>query len=188
MVFGHTLVDAQLYLLQFIPPGGRLLIAGGGTGWILEEIAERLPGSLEIDYIEVSARMMAAARKRKTGAHKVTYLTMPVQHMPTAMQYDAVMTAFLFDNFSDSTAREVFTAMHARLKNDGLWLYCDFLHTGGLVHKILLKSMFLFFRMFRSIESRRLPDMDARFLESGYRVAQQKKYMNGFVAATAYIK
>jgi hypothetical protein len=35
MVYGRALINAQVYLLQYVPAGASVLIAGGGTGWIL---------------------------------------------------------------------------------------------------------------------------------------------------------
>jgi ubiquinone/menaquinone biosynthesis C-methylase UbiE len=39
MVFGKSIVRAQQSILPFITTPARMLIVGGGTGWILEEIA-----------------------------------------------------------------------------------------------------------------------------------------------------
>ena len=47
---GKALREAQIYLLQFIPANARLLIVGGGTGWILEEITVVHQQGLAIDY------------------------------------------------------------------------------------------------------------------------------------------
>ncbi|MEZ4686196.1 MAG: hypothetical protein R3B47_09055 [Bacteroidia bacterium] len=41
LVFGNRIRQAQRWLLDFIPEGSSILILGGGTGWILEELAEK---------------------------------------------------------------------------------------------------------------------------------------------------
>jgi spermidine synthase len=55
LVYGNALVEAQVYLLQFIRPNSKILIAGGGTGWILEELAKLHPEGLKIAYVEIGA-------------------------------------------------------------------------------------------------------------------------------------
>ena len=40
LVFGDSLVEAQTSLLHYIPSNSQILIVGGGTGWILEEISK----------------------------------------------------------------------------------------------------------------------------------------------------
>src|SRR5665213_2689273 len=62
LIYGDALVRAQVYLLGFIPENAKVLIAGGGTGWILEKLADVHPAGLQITYAEVSAKMMAQAK------------------------------------------------------------------------------------------------------------------------------
>ena len=59
VVYGKALIDAQVYLLQYIQPNSTILIVGGGTGWILEEVARIHPTGLQITYVEAYAQMMA---------------------------------------------------------------------------------------------------------------------------------
>ncbi len=93
MAYGRALVNAQLYLLNSIPAGALILIAGGGTGWVLEEIAKIHPSGLTIDYVDASGKMIALAEKRNTGANKVTFITDPIQDVQFGQkEYDVVLT------------------------------------------------------------------------------------------------
>ena len=56
-----------------------MLIVGGGTGWILEEIADRYPAGLRITYVELSREMMRLARRRRVGASVVSFVELPVE-------------------------------------------------------------------------------------------------------------
>jgi spermidine synthase len=67
LVFGRTLIAAQVAFLSSIPKNAKVLIIGGGTGWILEEITRLYPSGLTITYVEISANMMALSQKRNTG-------------------------------------------------------------------------------------------------------------------------
>jgi hypothetical protein len=51
---------------------------------------------------------------------------------------------------------------------------------------MLLKIMYLFFRLFSGIEATRLPDIDTCFKESGYEIGRKAEFINGFVEAVVY--
>src|SRR6476469_5208726 len=71
---GKGLRDAQIYLVQHIPAGSKVLIVGGGTGWILEEITRIHSSGLQIDYLDISANMILIAGKRDVGKNNVRFI------------------------------------------------------------------------------------------------------------------
>src|ERR1700744_542206 len=80
LVYGKALIRSQIYLLKHIPKNSNILIAGGGTGWILEEIVKIHPSGLTITYVEVSANMMDLSKKRNVQSNKVTFIYEPVEN------------------------------------------------------------------------------------------------------------
>ena len=181
------LINAQQYLLNAIPASARILIAGGGTGWILEELTKIHPSGLTIDYIDASQKMISLAKKRNAGNNQVTFITAPVQDISYGPKgYDVVLTPFLFDNFTDSTLQKIFPIIDQRLSREGIWLYCDFEDTGIFQQKVLLKIMYIFFRLCCGIEASQLPDIASCFSKYQYKITGQKTYRKGFVVATIY--
>jgi ubiquinone/menaquinone biosynthesis C-methylase UbiE len=66
IILGKALIRAQTTFLPYLSlPNSKVLIAGGGTGWILEEIAKVHPSGLHITYVELSEKMMALCTKKK---------------------------------------------------------------------------------------------------------------------------
>jgi len=179
-------VDAQVYLLQFIRPHSKILIVGGGTGWLLEELAKIRPGGLEITYVEVAAKMMAKSKKRKTGANRVVFVNDAIENLAFPNEFDVVITPFLFDNFSEQTLDNVFGHVKSMLKTNGLWLNCDFQLTGKWWQMAMLKSMFLFFRLICGIEASKLPDIYRQFAKQGFKVIEQKTFFGGFIVSEVY--
>ncbi len=115
LVFGRSLRHAQESLLVAVKPGDRILIAGGGAGWILEAIAEKFPQGLEITYIELSEKMIAEAKKKNADNNVVNFIHASILTEPLpAGYYDIVFTAFLFDNFGKEEASHLFTKLHKR--------------------------------------------------------------------------
>jgi ubiquinone/menaquinone biosynthesis C-methylase UbiE len=186
LVYGRALIKAQGYLLQFIPPSSRLLVVGGGTGWILEEMTKLHPEGLQITYVEVAPKMMALSQKRYVGSNKVIYINDAIENVSLADDFDVVITPFLFDNFREDTLQKVYHHIHATIKPDGLWLNADFQLSGKWWQKVLLKTMFLFFRLLCNIEASKLPDIEKEFDKYGYKVAGEKTFFGEFIVSTVY--
>jgi ubiquinone/menaquinone biosynthesis C-methylase UbiE len=80
LVYGKALINAQVYLLQYIPTDSKILIVGGGTGWVLEELTKIHPSGLSITYVEVSANMMALSNKRNIGHNWVVFINDAIEN------------------------------------------------------------------------------------------------------------
>ena len=186
LVYGRALINAQLYLLSFIEPGSRVLIVGGGTGWILEKLTKMHPSGLHITYVEVAVAMMDLSKKRDTGSNEVVYIQNAIEQVNLTPDFDVVITPFLFDNFTEQTLHTVFAYIHALLKPDGLWLNADFQLTGKWWQQLLLKSMFVFFRLICGIEASKLPGIKTRFTANSYAMVDEKAFFNDFIVANVY--
>jgi len=186
LIYGGALLNAQVYLLQYIPPNSKILIAGGGTGWILEEITKIHASGLNIIYVEVSENMMALSKKRNTGANQVAFINDAMEDVSVPADFDVVITPFLFDNFTEQTTQQVFNHIHSSLKPAGLWLNCDFQLGGKWWQGVLLKSMFLFFRVVCNIEATHLPDIDQHFAAHHYKSIAQQTFFGDFIVSKIY--
>ncbi len=186
LVFGKAIVNAQVYLLQHIPANSNILIVGGGTGWILDELNRLHPVGLTITYVELSTKMMAISSRRNTGANNVTFINSAVENVVLHPDFDVVITPFLFDNFSQATAQKVFDHLHSSLKTNGLWLYVDFEPIGKLWQQMALKTMHIFFKMLCGIEASRLPDVKYLFAERHYQPVESKLFFGDFIKAAVY--
>ncbi len=191
LVFGKSIVRAQRSLLPAIAPRSRILIVGGGTGWILEEVSRLHTSSLVIDYVEISANMLDLARKRECKANRVAFIHTAIEDYAASAPYDVIMTPFLFDNFSRPRAQEVFDKLHIYLKPGGQWLFTDFHIDKGanrLWQKTLLGSMYIFFRNISRVEADQLPDMQAHFVQNGYQLTFESYHFGRFIRSAAYRK
>jgi len=188
LVYGKALVNAQVYLLKHIPANSSVLIVGGGTGWILEEITRIHPTGLTITYVEIAPNMMALSRGKNTGGNKVVFINDAIENVALPTDFDVVVTPFLFDNFTEQTLHKVFNGISILLKKDGLWLNCDFQLTGKWWQWVLLKSMFVFFRVICGIEASRLPGIGKCFEVGGYKITEEETFFGKFILSQAYKK
>lgn len=191
LVFGQAQVNAQVDLLPYVAAGSRILVAGGGTGWILEKLAAMHPSGLRITYVEISANMIALAKKRKVGDNEVLFVHAPVEQFVTAERYDTILTAFLFDNFSPGRAAAVFSLLDGLLNKEGNWLFTDFVYRkeqGRLWQGLLLKIMYWFFGQLCKVEGKHLVDTTPLFTAAGYRQMYTAFRYWGFIKSIVYRK
>jgi len=186
LVYGKTMINAQRFLLKFISPGSKVLIAGGGTGWILEELSRLHSGGLTVTYLEIAPKMMQLSQKRNTGLNKIVFINKAVENARLQPNFDVAITPFLFDNFTQRNFELIFAHVHAALKPGGLWLNSDFQLTGKWWQPILLKTMFLFFRLTCNIEANRLPDIQKQFDLHGYKNIARKTFYGNFIVSEIY--
>jgi len=191
LVFGSSLIKAQSLFLNYVKPKSSILIVGGGTGRILEYLAREHASGLVITYVEISAKMIAAARKRDWKQNQVYFVHQAVEDFGSPVQYDVILTAFLFDNFTERKILQTFPRLDRMLNPGGYWFFADFIYNKGkgrLWQKILLNLMYKFFRLTCHIEARVLINMENIFYGNGYQIIFVKKYYAGFIKSIVYKK
>ena len=189
LVFFKSQVNAQINQLQYIPENSSILIAGGGTGWILEELTRVHPSGLKIIYVEISGKMIALSQKRSFKDNHVEFINLGIEDFKTDLIFDVILTPFLFDNFAEERAVKVFNQLNTHLKKDGLWFLVDFsLNTtnGNWWKWLLLKSMYSFFKLLGIVEANKLINMDPYFLKAHYQIVEERLYYGGFIKATIF--
>ena len=191
LIFGKAQVVAQTSLLAYIKKGDRLLIAGGGTGWILDEITKIHPSGLEIDYIETSAKMLSKSKKRQFGLNKITFTQKNVEDTDLNQIYDVIMTGFFFDNFEIRKAEQIFIYLDSLLNSGGLWLFTDFkphFGKGYIWQTVMLKIMYIFFRAVCKIEATHLVNMSPIFKDARYKPIFELTGYGNFIHSITYEK
>ena len=188
MVFGKRLLRAQQMSLGKIAAPARILIIGGGSGWILGEICNNITEGLEITYADAAPKMIAQAKKRDIKGNTITFIALPIEKSGIRAQYDFVITPFLFDNFTEGEAARIFAEIHNLLKPGGYWLFTDFQQTSNWWYRSVLKCMYIFFGLFCGIKATRLPGMEGLFKRYGYRVEREGYMQRGFVVSRVYTR
>jgi SAM-dependent methyltransferase len=205
LFYGQSEINAQVELLDYVRPGDRLLILGGGTGWILEKIAAIFPAGLRITYIESSARMMELTKTRNWGLNQVDLVNSGVEDWVEdgntgrkagsegkgRAEYDCILTGFFFDNFKEVHAAEIVRRVTPFLKKGGYWLEADFYYPRGrgkIWQAILLYSMYFSARLICGVEAKRLPDMEQIFSAEGYGLLYTTFHYQRFMRSVVYRK
>jgi ubiquinone/menaquinone biosynthesis C-methylase UbiE len=191
LVFFKAQVHAQVEQLRFIRPGSRILIVGGGTGWILDELTKIHQQGLTITYVEISGRMIDKARYRNLGGNDVSFVQSGIESFDPAGNFDVIHTAFLFDNFSIPRISQVYDKLDALLKPCGLWLFSDFHYepeNSPFWQGIILRIMYVFFGTIANVEAKKLTPMRPYFARANYEIKAQKGYYHNFIQSIVFLK
>lgn len=186
-IYGEAIRDAQAYFLPLISPSAKVLILGGGTGWVLAEVLKMRP-DLTVCYIEASAEMIRLSRARfmhgeDRGVH---YIHGTESAIPAHVKFDVAITAFYFDLFSPATLRGVIAKIQRAMVPGGLWLASDFVANRVLWQRMLLWSMYRFFRGLCGIEAKALSPWETLMSATDMKAEQEQYFFRSFIKSISY--
>ena len=187
IVFQRSIIKAQQYLIEFIMNNYKVLLVGGGTGWILEEISKLKRNNVSVVYVEKSLKMIELSKKRNYENISVEFVNEGIEQYKTDKNFDVILTPFLFDNFMEKKIQFVFKKLDALLNKKGFWLYADFTDDAmnkQLWKKYLLKTMYAFFSLTANIETQRLVNVRPYFADK-YEMVSEQFYYRHFIQAVA---
>ena len=178
LTFGGAIQRAQRRLLNDLPRSPRVLLLGGGSGWFLSELCQRVPAA-EVISIDASPAMNRRAarrleRLRRQGLNpRVTLITashavldeQPWRDLPP---FDLLITPFFLDIFSPEEIPSLMRALSIRLTPEGRWLFADFCPPLRGWRAAVLWVMYRFFRFVARLENQALGDFPTCFRQLGF--------------------
>lgn len=188
LVFGNILKEAQRTYLPVIPPRARVLIMGGGTGWLLKDLLAGNAGC-QVTYLEASRKMVDLSRRRLTDTEQNRVLFIVDDNLQKVMHetFDVVVCHFFLDLFVEDQLRRVITQLRERLSPGGLFLLCDFQHTGKWSHALLEKVMYWGFRLTCGIQAYQLHDYHSYLQEAGLVLKGETAFYQEMVVSRRYL-
>lgn len=187
LVFGNSIVASQQCFLDRIPPNAKVLILGGGTGWILNEIA-RTNTTCEVWYIDASAKMIALAKRKNADAQRVHFIHGTEDDIPPGNTFDVLITNFYLDLFDTERLPVVLHKITFPLARDARWIVTDFIDRKRLWQSILLRLMYSFFRVVARLENGRLCDWNRMINRKGYRKVDSRLFYRGFIESAIFMQ
>lgn len=186
-VFGDSIRASQAHFLNEVRQGSRVLIIGGGTGNILQDL-DQLAKKLQVTYIESSGEMLRLSREKLPFKFLlVRFIQGTEENIPPA-RFDVVITAFFLDVFDESRLPQVMKIIYDNLANGGIWLQTDFTRTDVPWQRLLVKAMYLFFRMFSDLPGKKLLDFSSRFSQFNLKMKARSYFFKGMVSTVVYEK
>ncbi len=184
LVFGRSLVQAQLVWLTKVPPDSAVLIVGGGTGGLLAEVLTQCRPA-RVLFLEASGKMLTKARGRVRHhplTERVEFREGTESLLQASDAFTVVLLPFVLDVSPEPVlARQFLPPLLRATLPGGLWLVTDFIHSPRLQHRLLLQTMYFFFRLVTGLQARQLPDWPRLLTEAGLIPGAQQTAANGQV-------
>jgi SAM-dependent methyltransferase len=156
----------------------KALILGDGDGRFLATLSARNP-ALQADAVDTSAAMLHLQRKRSEASaplthsrlqtHQTDALTFAAQ-LPQTQTYDLVATHFFLDCLTQHDLEALITRLTPHLAPGALWVISDFRIPSGpmrLPALIIVRGLYLAFRIITNLRTTRLPDHHTPLAKSG---------------------
>lgn len=200
LVFGRSVERAQTYFLKTMPANANVLIIGGGTGWIIQKLLQNRQLN-RIDYVEASSKMIQLAQRKYNQVRKqqnvdlqakVNFIHGTEKNLPQDIVYDTILTFFVLDTQSETALHSMMTILYTSLKKSGMWLFADFKISRKKHerwwHLLLVRMMFLFFRLTCHLQNKQLPDYDKAFATLKLIKEKEKSFYSNLVISEVYRK
>lgn len=189
LAFGGALRRAQrATLVVGLPaePAPRVLVLGGGAGWVLGEIWRQRPQA-QVLYLEVSAAMLARTQARlrrhpaPPGGHVELRQGTEASLRP-GEQFDVIITFFVLDCFPAPALPGALARLQAARRPGAPWLVTDFrpAHRGWRAG--LLWLMYRFFGLTVGLRAQQLPPWPAGLAALGLRPSWEGRFFGDAIA------
>jgi tRNA (cmo5U34)-methyltransferase len=189
LAFGGALRRAQRATLAAgLPPGPapRVLVLGGGAGWVLSEIWRQRPRA-QVLYVEVSAAMLARTRARLRRHPAPASAGLELRQGTEATlrpdeQFDVIVTFFVLDCFTEAALPGALARLHAARALGAPWLVTDFSPAQRGWRRWLLRAMYWFFGVTVGLRAQQLPPWPQGLAALGLRPRWKMHFFGGAVA------
>ncbi len=189
LVFGGALRRAQQATLAAGLPGGpapRVLVLGGGAGWVLSEIWRQRPLA-QVLYLEVSAAMLARTRARLRRHPTPPGATIELRqgteaNLAPGERFDVIVTFFVLDCFAVAALPGALARLQAAQRPGAPWLVADFRPAQRGWRRGLLWLMYRFFGFTVGLRARQMPPWPTELAALGLRLSWEAHFFGGAIA------
>lgn len=192
VAFGRDLARARFCLLSGLAGAESILILGEGDGRCLERLTAIAPRAT-FHCIDASAAMLARAAARLPAAARPRVRFEQADARTVALaagSYDAVVTLFFLDCFTEAEVRTLVDRIAASLRAPAQWLFADFCEPPSGWRRwrarAWLALLYAFFRATTRISARRLPPAEEIILAAGFEPRQAATFQMGLLRTVLF--
>ena len=168
IVFGRSIERVNERVVGMVENKGSILLLGGGNGEILSYL-ERESGWNSILFCDFSEQMIHLAKKRSKDS-RITFVHKNAFNLED-FDYDYIALPFFLDQFKEQNSIELLNKIRERSKPQTKLLFTDM--NPKKLNSVLLRTMYLFFRMTTGLRQQSLPKFDEVFAKSKWEVEKE---------------
>jgi ubiquinone/menaquinone biosynthesis C-methylase UbiE len=193
--FGKRLEQRRFAFLGEMRTSQTAIVCGGGDGRFLARLL-RINSRLEVDYIELSRKMIELAERRVTGMgqtfrERVRFVAGDVRECPLRLDgYDLIVTHFFLDCFSESEVADVVSRLAQCATPGALWVLSEFREAEGAIARIwtrgVIRSLYLAFRFTTGLQVTRLPDHVGALSAEGFCARREERALGGLLYSSVW--
>jgi tRNA (cmo5U34)-methyltransferase len=183
-VFGKSIVDSQKHFLNKIEDNSKVLILGGGSGWLLAELLKNRP-NCKVCYIEASEKMLALSKGKIDTGYAIQFIHGTEQDIPVTTKYDVVISNFYLDMFANHQLENVVNKIKLSLNTGTIWIVTDFVNEKWW-HSTMLKVMYWFFRIACGLETQQLPEWNKSMDKADLKEIELRFFYKGFIKTALF--
>jgi SAM-dependent methyltransferase len=174
LTLGRALERCRLHYLPSLLQRKRALVLGDGDGRFLAQLLAQNP-RLHVDAVDTSATMLQILRHRcealahntstRLNTHQANALACPLDP-----PYDLIVTHFFLDCLTQPDLETLVNRIAPTLSPGAIWLVSDFQIPSGpmrLPAKILVRTLYLAFRILTGLRTTQLPDHATSLQQAG---------------------
>ena len=191
IIFGKSIRKSQTEFLVYCKPEDKVLIVGGGTGWILEDLAS-MDMNIYITYIEKSSKMIEKAKGIALRCKGLTidFIIGTEMDIPVNTKFDLVLANYFFDLFTPAKQKFISNLFYQALNRNGLLLTADFYidKKSPIWQKIVVRIMYLFFKLSTGIETMKLSNYRKYIEQLPFTCIHHRVFYAQFIHSNVYQK
>jgi len=186
LVLGRSLERTRLHFLPWLHSARNALVLGDGDGRFVACLLAMYPG-LHATAVDSSAEMLKLLQQRCApySDRLQTFHGDAMQFTPASgLSYDLVITHFFLDCFDESQIDELIAKLEPALEPTVLWLFSDFRVPRGTLElpaRIMIRGLYLAFRILTELRTTRLPRHDAVLSKAGFKRIDQQTFLAGIL-------
>lgn len=190
--FGSALHRRRCHFLPQLSGHGKVLMLGEGDGRFLAEFA-RLHPEAEIDYADLSAKMLrlAANRVRPQANVRFHHRNLLTDPLP-GNGYDTIVTHFFLDCLSRDELTKVVQKTAASAATKARWIVSEFREPNAgwqrLRARLWIRGLYFAFRVATRLQTQRLPDHAKALREAGFAMRSEAIASAGLLTSQLWVR
>ncbi|CAN5195867.1 hypothetical protein BH09BAC3_BH09BAC3_02450 [soil metagenome] len=185
VVFGKSMIRAQMVFLERIPQRSSVLVLGGGTGLWLNELL-RLNSKCKIVFIDSSMKMIDHAKRITNNSGQIDFRLGNENSVNRSDRFDVVIAYCYLDLFTNSSLTDMISKMRKSTAKGCQWVVVDFVSRSWW-HTVMLGIMYGFFRVTTGLTTGKLPEWEPILKYGNIVLVEERLFYSEFIKSAVFM-